>query len=1726
MDVFDLDRSIIADYERFARSFTQIRSPDIKSKLDEIYAGGRFWPDPLITINPHFADGSTIDALAAQGTICRETAQVFRSNGQGLNLYRHQSEAVAKAKAAKSFVVTTGTGSGKSLCFFVPIIDHAIKCRLAGEPARTKAIIIYPMNALANSQMKELQKFIDQSDLPTALRPTFARYTGQESDDERKMIQAAKPDILLTNFMMLELLMTRQKPLDRAVIAAAEGLDYLVLDELHTYRGRQGADVAMLVRRVRDKLSKGREPICIGTSATMASEGDDEDRSRVVATVASRLFGTKIDYDCVIDESLKRATNPDLKIEKIREPLARILLNPIPERLDDRDLFNHPLAVWIELVVGLEDKRKLTRRPPTTLSAAAEELSKFTGVALAVCETQMRKILILMSKSETDRGGKGDRAFLAFKLHRFILGAGHVYSTLHAPGSRSITLDGQLWDPKDNSSLPARLYSTNFCRVCGQEYHPVTVKKVEGVEIVFSRSIDDPILEDADDEETVGYLAPCEKNEIEIEFSGNPEDYPDEWQETTASGVRLKSEKRKYAPSSVKVDTNGTLGTGRKFWLISGKFRFCLACKHTPSAQAREYTKLASLSAEGRSSATTLLVSSTLRWMNNPTSQVPKSKRKLLGFTDNRQDAALQAGHFNDFLFVSLLRAALLAAVRNAGINGLTEDEFGSKVQSVLGFHPDNLVRRKEWMLDPEMRGVGVINASRTLIRVLSHRVWADQRRGWRYTNPNLEQLGLIKAKYLSLDDLVADQSLFDASLNELKNSTLGTRKEVYQILFDAMRTGLAISTEALDDLVTETVGVSARQSIKEPWAIGHQERLKSASTLVLESPRRETIGVQGEALIVRASNRSALGKQLNKPSYWGRKLNNVEFRELLEGLLRAAEQYQIVRAVPSRFDLPGWQLAANAIALTPGAIEDQSSSQNPFFVSLYESLAGTLSSGGEGIFGIEGREHTAQVEQERREWREWRFRWEDEDRAKLAAEKDTLRNAGEAVDFLPVLFCSPTMELGVDISALNTVYLRNVPPTPANYAQRSGRAGRSGQAALIVTYCSAQGPHDQYYFNQPSSMVRGIVRPPALDLANRELVEAHLHAVWLAESATELASEIPALLDLRTPALPAQTELSEALRRTEVVNSSAAVMLRILESIASELTTETAPWAADRVDFVKSTANNAFERFSGSFERWRQLYLGARAQLEESNRRSEMHGLSATERREAKTQQAQANEQISLLERGTSSASSDFYSYRYLATEGFLPGYNFPRLPLYAFVPAGGYQGAKATYLQRARFLAISEFGPRSLIYHEGRAYKVHKARLPSGARNAEGKLETGKLFICDSCGAAHNIEVERCLACATPMNGTVPIRNVLRIDNVETQPAERISANDEERQRQGFEIQTVFSWAERDGKPDVEQAVVTDSDGQIARLDYAPSAQISRLNLGLKRRSEKSIMGFWIDPQSGRWMKGPDEEESPDPERTASQRVVPIVQDNKNALLFRLVGEMPNETTMATLQHALARGLDLVFQLEEGETSTEPTPSRNKRNAILAFEVSEGGAGVLSRLLSESKNLAKVARQALELMHLENIDQAIVFCDPSLLRDSEGVSCVKGCYRCLLSYYNQPDHELVDRTNVEVRRLLLRLARSDVTLNHSRTRPPNTFIQLVRDSGLPPPDSTPLVIDGLTLPFVWRGHLVAVVPAGLSPKARSGLENVGYSLVELKETPSMGLPAKLVELLRGRQQ
>jgi hypothetical protein len=498
--------------------------------------------------------------------------------------------------------------------------------------------------------------------------------------------------------------MTRQNALDRAVIANAHGLEYLVLDELHTYRGRQGADVAMLVRRVRDRLCPDKAPMCIGTSATIATEGDDGKRAAVIAIVASRLFGTPISTDAVIGETLERATDPALKSTTLGAALVGAIQDELPAKLDDEALYRHPLAVWCELEVGLLDGQRLSRREPRTLADAARRLAEQTGGDEARCRSQLQAFLMLASRPAHERGGTGDRAFLAFKLHRFISGAGRVYATLRGAGQRRVTLDGQRFHPDDQE---ARLYATFFCRNCGQEHHPVVLAKEGGVDCVLPRDIDDTPLDDPNSAERPGYLMPEPENDAEFGFKGELDDFPEDWLDVDRGGApRLRRDRKAYVPEPLTVDAGGAIGsTGRRAWFIPGKFRFCPACKDQPAGRAREINKLAGLSAEGRSSATTLLVSSAVRWMNRHAGALPPHSRKLLGFTDNRQDAALQAGHFNDFLFVALLRAAILAAVRRAGADGLSEQDFGRSVQAALGFIAGNRERRQEWMLDPRGQG-------------------------------------------------------------------------------------------------------------------------------------------------------------------------------------------------------------------------------------------------------------------------------------------------------------------------------------------------------------------------------------------------------------------------------------------------------------------------------------------------------------------------------------------------------------------------------------------------------------------------------------------------------------------------------------------------------------------------------------------------------------------------------------------------------------------------------------------------------------------------------------------------------------------------------------------------------------------------------------------------------------------------------------------------------------
>ena len=237
------------------------------------------------------------------------------------------------------------------------------------------------------------------------------------------------------------------------------------------------------------------------------------------------------------------------------------------------------------------------------------------------------------------------------------------------------------------------------------------------------------------------------------------------------------------------------------------------------------------------------------------------------------------------------------------------------------------------------------------------------------------------------------------------------------------------------------------------------------------------------------------------------------------------------------------------------------------------------------------------------------------------------------------------------------------------------------------------------------------------------------------------------------------------------------------------------------RAALGEATAARAFESFSEAFGRWRQLYLGARAQLEEANRKSEMRGLPAEERKEAKIRQAQANEQIMLL------GTRKFLGERRLL---LIPLSRNRRVPSGVQFPAPAALRVHSLWrIQRRQgHLPTARALSRHRRIWPGQPDLPRRPRLQGeqsaiapDSRTADGRLVTKRLYVCNNCGAAHAEETERCIACDNSMGAVRPISNVLRIDNVETEPAERITANDEERQRQGFEIQTVFAWSVRDG-------------------------------------------------------------------------------------------------------------------------------------------------------------------------------------------------------------------------------------------------------------------------------------------------------------------------------------
>lgn len=1598
MNVFEVHARLIEKYRSFTAGGVIVKDPRIKNWVHNDMARGNQWPAPYLSLNPFFASGGRVDELVAAEVLHPECSRIFQTgksegvDGTPITLHMHQRQALEAAQTGESYVLTTGTGSGKSLAYIVPIVDKVLRDRSNDPAPGVRAIIVYPMNALANSQKQELEKYLSTGYADGSKPVSFARYTGQESQAERDAIYQNPPDILLTNYVMLELLLTR--PDDRKkLIHMASGLQFLVFDELHTYRGRQGADVAWLIRRVKDAC-QAPEVQCVGTSATMSTEGSVADQRAAVAGVASTLFGRPIAPERIIGETLIRATDEGpttVSLERIRTPAA-------PGAY--RDLIADPLARWVESRFGLRssEEGELVRQEPVTVEVAAEELAITTGADTKACEAAIRKTLLAGSKATNPETG---RPLFAFRLHQFVSKGDNVYVTIEPEMSREITRSYQVEYPGGDGKV---LIPVSFCRDCGQEY--LTVQRVR--DVATNRYSYRPNRDaDAVDGDFVraGYLYISQDNP----WPSDQQEVlrrrllPESWLESDRSGNEdVKPNFRKRMPIPVTVNPQGQESSdGLAAAFMPDAFRFCLHCGVTHEKRGKDFGKLAAFNQEGRSSATSLISATIVEELQRfPDTALAPEAKKLLSFVDNRQDAALQAGHFNDFVQVVQLRSALYHALAKAEDHELTSEEIANKVADTIG------VSWQEYTGKPELAQRMAVQAGKVFRQVLNFRLHVDLQRGWRVTMPNLEQTGLLSIDYGDLDAVAHQDGRWASSHAALRDADGELRSELMRTVLDEMRRSLAVDANCLETEQFETLQRASEHRLAQPWQLDETDAPKQATVVPMASFK----GADPAYVFM-----SGLGKV---GRYLKRRLNDPDLRRddieaVISDLLKTMEAAGLVVAVQPQPatrdprhrapDIVGYRVDTQALIWRLGdgkhgphdrlaATREggQRPPVNKFFVELYQRSADALS-------GLVAHEHTAQVAPEDREQREQAFRDGD----------------------LKLLYCSPTMELGVDIASLNSVLLRNVPPTPANYAQRSGRAGRSGQQALVVTYCATGNSHDQYYFKRRSRMVAGAVAPPRLDLCNEDLVLSHVQAIWLAETGISLrgsiadhvtitaidqdgsTSDTPMVLD---PDTQAEITNPAALQRTERIAS--AILAPMLSELA-ETTWWDDTWLSRKVRSIPG-------RFDRAFDRWRDLYRAATFDQREQNLRRINYDLKPKERDAAKKRRDEAEAQLNLLRNSAPGKSimSDFNPYRYLASEGFLPGYSFPRLPLAAFVPKRGFDG---DYLQRPRFLAIREFGPDALVYHEGSRYQVVRIQLPA---DTSGSLTTGTAKRCEGCGYWHDPEdrSDNCELCSGKLG--VETTNLLQLQTVYTRKRERISSDEEERRRAGYQLVTSYRFnthGERAGRAD---ALVSDEQGDLATVVYGDSATVRVANLRRAGAPTDEPDGYWLDPFTGRWMSKKQAEDAvgnvteladADDDVRMKQRVIPYVEDTRNVAVLRLTDRLPADDAL-TLMYALERGIEAGYELEDSELAAELPAGDNLSTGFLLFvESAEGGAGVLRRLQAERGALAYAAAEALRICHFDAATGADLNPD-----------CARGCYDCLLAYSNQHNHDRIDRHKV----------------------------------------------------------------------------------------------------------
>jgi len=1318
---------------------------------------------PYISLSRAFRTGSSVKALVEEGSL-----HPFMENLVPYpHLYGHQEKAIRAIASAKTTLVSTGTGSGKTECFLYPVMSRCLALRDENAPAGIIAIFVYPMNALAEDQLGRLRGLLAGTGIP------FGMYVGKTPENNagiageqlprgssRADYEAAaeraraekrgsavhppeerasreqmrkpgeQPRILLTNVKQLELLLTRQADVE---LFDGVRLEYLVFDEAHTYSGATGAETASLIRRLRAFCGRGsKETVCIGTSATLI---DPVSGPAEALEFATRFFGVpKDNIEAVGEEHQeddwgeKRVPSPPLPKEPgehLKEVLAALDDGESPgvkvafayERMG-----GHGVSAegWQESLYRELSRNELCYRLASTLKRPVPlgELSEAMGEAFGR-DVPEEEILCWLALGAASR--REGRPLLRPVVHAFVRGVGGAVVTF-PPGEDGpklwLSAEEEQEHGKGDSTEELTRLAITTCRTCGQHYFihfvadiAITSKGLAGGEAVSTRQ-----FWRAKEEAQGGRRILL----LDRLVSSDEEDEEDPARTQPVFLCRFCGALHPGGPGAIaRCDACGREGDLVRLLAMEDREKHpgflisCLSCKTPGHEWGSRYR-------EPAREVKAITVSDVHVLAQNMIHHA--DPKRLLVFADNRQDAALQAGWMRDHARRFRLRALMASHFKDGAISvgdlvvRLNEHlENDDDTSRVLIPEVWNVARK-------ESAGIEHADQRKRFLRILVLReitTGVRQRVG-------LEPWGRLRVDYTGLkrelpfvQDWASRLSLDPARLTDGIAAILDGQRRAMVLLDrdgrifsrfwnegdrEVQRGFLPLLKGVPKGIKLQRAPEDDRNRVQQ-WLSPKGDTLPRKAARVFGVEKEQTPDfisglwelLTGElAILVPATLYGARGKVLPGTS-GARQIDADKLRIRPNRGRWRCNKCQRAQVRPT----PNDACLAHRCDGTLFFEEDDKDDYN------LATLDG-------GFALLKPAEHTAQVPHEERERLEHLFKGEG--------------------DVVNTLVGTPTLELGVDIGGLDTVLLRNVPPLPANYWQRVGRAGRRHRLAVNITY-ARPASHDRNYFSDPAKLLDGRVEPPRFNLKNelmlgkhvRAAVITHLHTLARPESGLSVFDRDEIRETLRT-VLP-------GLIKSYLFDESGLLLPGLFDvSPLAKIVTKHQDALVSHVEkaFKESWPEDDSEIVSS--EKLTAAVLGTAKELEENIRRikkrldwalRQMEELDEIRRKKATLDPdedalyARCDRMVKRLKgvdrRGRREAEGydDTITYGALAAEGFLPGYGLETGSILATTMSKFSELGADFKLPRPPANALREYVPGNLIYANENRYVVRQFHL-----------------------------------------------------------------------------------------------------------------------------------------------------------------------------------------------------------------------------------------------------------------------------------------------------------------------------------------------------------------------------------------------------------------------------